>query len=631
MLIFSTSAIRSQKESRSFLVGIIVLCLMASSGYSFFGVTTDSLTRINFRRSTFSSAPPFGKQIEPGSRTAEILNSLDKVLNQLLFRSSGPPPGAIFDLTTESGRKQARERAQLFATGAKERLENLKKGFRDELKKAGGELVEEEIESLIDGMLEAALFLQLIAPQRLEKLIQQTNTKSPDSELPGAVPTDPLLNRKRLKLVDQWSWEKIGLNKEALEKLYPKKPGKPLIVALIDTGIDSHHPELRNQLWRNKKEIPRNQKDDDGNGYVDDVNGFDFAHGVPSIFDFHGHGTYSAGLLAARWNQGGIAGINPHVKVMGLKVTDWRGKAHEEDVAKAIRYAIDNGAKILQISIAFEGRSKPVEEAVALAQQKGLLVIAPASSHSESTEKLTPASTPGVLTVGACDRNDRRAPFSGWGPHLDVVAPGVDIIGLHAWGTDFLAFMAGKDIRKEPSGAILEKMFYVSDGSCSAVPFVTGAASLVWQKNPKLTAEQVKQILIMSCDDLNRPGWDNKTGAGRINLKKAMAMEAPDFLHTRITAAKVVTRGKQNMLQIQGQAFGDRFARRKLQLAYGIDPKESEWKTVGYALTPEKSINSVLGYLPLSHFNQKGRWSIRCIVEDRLGKVQESRGTILKK
>lgn len=433
----------------------------------------------------------------------------------------------------------------------------------------------------------------------------------------GAASELPPTEKRKMPLA-QWP----GDYKSAKSKPVPTENRPPLIVAIIDSGIDPL-PELSDQIWVNSKE-KHNGKDDDGNGYIDDINGYDFAAGSPNAQDTYGHGTYSASILAARPSKTWGGGINPFVKVMPLKVTKDNGLATDLTVVEAILYAVKNGAKIVQISLCLEPRSHLVDVAVGWARDHGALVIACANSQGKSTARISPASAPGVLTVGACDGRKRRSKFSGWGAHLDLVAPGESITGLRARNTDFVGYLSERERR---SKAI---RLYTASGTCSALPLVTGVASLIWQKQPQLTAEQVRQKLLMSCDDLDRPGWDKATGSGCLNFQKAMAPASGKFLEARIAAIKPGVYQKRAFLQIQGRAFGNGFRRRLLQIAYGPEPKDDQWQTISYDLTTVRGERQPLGYVPLSKLNKPGEWWVRSVVEDRQGNRVESRSLILK-
>ena len=150
-------------------------------------------------------------------------------------------------------------------------------------------------------------------------------------------------------------------------------------MAVIDTGVDVSHPDLRDNLWTNPHEIAGNGTDDDGNGYADDVHGYDFASHSSAIADQNGHGTAVAGTIAARGgNQVGVTGVAPRARIMALQVSDGNGPAAGDAVAEAIRYAVANGALIVNLSLNSPDRNQAVEDAIAAAAARGVIVVASA-------------------------------------------------------------------------------------------------------------------------------------------------------------------------------------------------------------------------------------------------------------
>ena len=213
--------------------------------------------------------------------------------------------------------------------------------------------------------------------------------------------------------------------------------GKPeVIIAIIDTGVDYRHPDLQGNIWSNTKELKGVAGvDDDSDGYVDDIRGWDFADHDNDPMDVSGHGTHVAGIIAAMGNNGlGIAGINWQAKIMNLKVaTDNNSDSFEEfAIIAAIQYAIDHGAKIVNCSFGGSGKSDEEELAFSAMKDKGILAVCAAGNSSQNTDLYPnyPASYNfgNIISVAASGSDDQLASFSNYGPaSVDLMAPGVDI------------------------------------------------------------------------------------------------------------------------------------------------------------------------------------------------------------
>ena len=194
--------------------------------------------------------------------------------------------------------------------------------------------------------------------------------------------------------------------------------GSPaIVIALVDSGIALTHPDLASKVWVNQGEIPGNGLDDDHNGKVDDVNGWHFFQQwtpdgyIPTenaiVWDDYGHGTHVAGIAAAASNNGiGIAGISWGARVMPVKVLDQDGDGWYSDIAAGITYAVDNGARIINLSLGGAEASRMLCDATAYAQQKGALLVAAAGNGAAAV--YYPAACDGVLAVASTDRVDLR-------------------------------------------------------------------------------------------------------------------------------------------------------------------------------------------------------------------------------
>lgn len=208
-----------------------------------------------------------------------------------------------------------------------------------------------------------------------------------------------------------------------------------IVVAVIDSGISYVHPDLVDNLWVNQAEKNGSPGvDDDGNGYVDDVYGWDFYNNRPNNYDDNGHGTHCAGIIAAKKDNYGTRGAAPKVKVMGLKFLNAEGSGETPDAVNAIRYAVRNGAKIISASWGGGGVSDQLRSAIAEAVSQGVHFVAAAGNESTNNDLFPtyPSSYPGVVSVGSSDGFDQLSGFSNYGTSsVKVVAPGSGIYSTY--------------------------------------------------------------------------------------------------------------------------------------------------------------------------------------------------------
>ena len=234
-----------------------------------------------------------------------------------------------------------------------------------------------------------------------------------------------------------------GVWKDCFDPAKKEAPGKGTVVAVIDTGVDYTHKDLADNIWVKEGEIPGNGIDDDGNGYVDDVHGVDFVDGDSDPMDEHGHGTHVAGIIAMTPGNGGGVGVAYGAKIMCVRAGQANGSFASSDIAKAIKYAADNGADVINMSFGGTGRSYLVESALQDAFPSCVLVAAagndglPTNDAKQAgylfTEDIYPAGYKYVIGVMATDNNKSLAYFSNWdfkegsGCEYEMAAPGVGI------------------------------------------------------------------------------------------------------------------------------------------------------------------------------------------------------------
>ena len=281
----------------------------------------------------------------------------------------------------------------------------------------------------------------------------------------GAAPNDPRTGEQwhldTARITDAWQW--------LADNGFQKWGDPSLVVAVIDSGVDYTHEDLRNNMWVNQREIPDNGQDDDGNGFIDDVYGVTVVGNQESHSgdpqDDNGHGTHVAGIVAATPNNGlGVTGVAPSVKIMAIKAAQYSGILTSTDIAEGIYYAYEQGADVINMSFGGTGRSLLEEEALAVAYSNAVLVASAGNKGLQNqpcyrlpSETTYPAAYPYVLGVmaqaPAANKNgDWLAGFSNWdcdtpnGIEYELMAPGVDVLssfpgdGYAAWdGTSMAA------------------------------------------------------------------------------------------------------------------------------------------------------------------------------------------------
>ena len=299
---------------------------------------------------------------------------------------------------------------------------------------------------------------------------------------------------------------------------------RDITVAVMDSGIDFGHPDLENVSWINTNEILNNSIDDDGNGYVDDKNGWDFVSndnkpGPQSGDDIHHHGTAVAGIIAANRNGDGCSGVALNITIMDIRILTYydtiTGYSYFGD---GIRYAVDNGADVISISMQYMTNSTLYYDDVLYAYEKNVPIVSITGNTWLPTGGFNRASFPGslneVISVGASAHAKRRADYSNYGEWTEIVAPvGDEGYGLYT--------------------TVLNGYYGFYYGTSFAAPQVAGVIALMRSLNHSLTVDEIRDILHKSAIDLGDPGYDIETGYGLLNASKAVrAVLDPSILIT---------------------------------------------------------------------------------------------------
>jgi subtilisin family serine protease len=320
-----------------------------------------------------------------------------------------------------------------------------------------------------------------------------------------------------LFLLYQWYVDDLSFADIRLQFAWDVERGDSAVtIAILDTGVDGGHPDLAAKMWRNDAEIAANGIDDDGNGFIDDVKGWDFGVGdndpdPQATIDTSGvdvgfHGTFCAGIAAAATNNGdGIAGASWESRILPLKISEPDGAITTEAIGGAFLYALDQGASIISMSFGAHADTGAAsgevpaffESLVDLATAQGTLCVASAGNESDSI-MVYPAAIDDVLAVGASDFNNERASFSNWGPWVDIAAP-----GSLMWSTicrNYTFNTVNQLLYILAFGWDSVNPYMYGDGTSFAAPLVAGVAGLVRARHPSLTPAQIRQHLVTTGD-----------------------------------------------------------------------------------------------------------------------------------
>lgn len=384
------------------------------------------------------------------------------------------------------------------------------------------------------------------------------------------VPNDTLIYK-------QWALDKI----KAFDAWDITTGVDTVVLAIIDTGIEYFHPDLQKKILYNPGEMGLDQFgnekkingiDDDGNGFIDDYMGWDFVDrvGVPTdtnAGDFHdwdnlpydsrlgsngNHGTFVGGIAGAEFNNTtGIAGIAPNIKLLNIRSFDNGGSGEEDDAAAAILYAVSMGAKVINMSWGDYTFSYVLRDVIRYAYSRNVVLVA-SSGNSGRNELHYPSGYSEVISVGNSTSEDFVAGNSTWGSTLDLVAPGSNI-----WSTN----MNGK--------------YMESGGTSASAPHVSAASALILSLN-NFTNEEIRQILKSTTDDILSPGWDLKSGAGRLNLERALRVLAPSKIGFTSPLMDYAT--NTDTLPIRATVLSPYFVNYSLQVGNDITP--SNWTSL---------------------------------------------------
>jgi subtilisin family serine protease len=429
-------------------------------------------------------------------------------------------------------------------------------------------------------------------------------------------------NSKGPVVVDQWGIREVGYLPQddpdsawRLVDAYKKN----VVVAVIDSGFDMTHSDGPQYFWTNDGEIPGNGIDDDHNGFVDDVHGYNFLDNNADLTDLKGHGTNVAGIIAAKANNGiGIAGINPGAQMMILKVADKHGHANSLNIYRAIRYAANHGARVINISLGAWGDSKLEQLAINYAHRRGVFIVVAAGNENRDLGSYGPSGHRRVFAVGATDYGGARSLISNHGPNLALLAPGEKIYTLWA-----------KDADWDGPSRDRERHYWFATGTSFSAPIVAATASLILAQHPEFSPQDIERILLATSEDMEEPGWDAETGVGFLDAQRALSMDKAAGLIAQITELRVnESDGKFSSLDVFASVVGD-LKGFTLEMGRGKQPRK--WQKVGNTYT-QTAHNNWLCRIPEKDLKgNNDTWSFRLIAEDSKGDSHQAQTTITLK
>jgi hypothetical protein len=423
------------------------------------------------------------------------------------------------------------------------------------------------------------------------------------------VPNDPWYSLQQMHLV-------------SLPQAWNYTTGSSMvIVGVIDSGMLKDHPDLQGNIFFNQYEIPDNGIDDDGNGYIDDYCGWDFAD-APELADIalgdftvrdndvtdeNFHGTHVAGIIGAVSNNGiGISGVCWNIKLLpvraGFRTSGGGGYLQDDDAAAAIIYATDMGANVLNLSWGDPNYSAIIADACHYAYIRGVTVVSSAG-NTPGPNLNYPAKLASTISVGAVDPYKTLAGFSSYGPELDLVAPGQQIYSTY--------HASGPDIYKELSGTSM------------SAPFVTGSIALLMSLQPNLTPDEVRAHLLSSTDDLGTTGYDMYYGHGLLNARKLVESLSSPYIRVQSPEDHMGVTGDFDII---GTVNGDNFFRYSVMCAKESKTGSMDWKDVYHNTTSphyyyQPVVDGVIASFRVPDLMQEGQYLIRIRYESRNGGV----------
>jgi len=440
-----------------------------------------------------------------------------------------------------------------------------------------------------------------IKPKNLEEASSKLNQSNliEYAERPIKVELFAPTNDQFYNSTDAW-----GHYSTNAEQAWNLAQGTGSVIAILDTGVATNHPDLAGNLFSIPGEIQGNQLDDDGNGQVDDVNGWNFSDSNSSTDDDHGHGTHVAGIAnAVGNNNSGIAGIAYGAKFLPIKLNF----NTYPDLAGAILYATASGADVINNSWGGRGISQALQDAIEFSIDMGVVVVNAAGNSTQNTCGFTPTNIERAISVGAIDSSHLATTYSNYGRKIDVVAPGGNSSDLIL---STIPDSSSPIIDQIPprtgagGGTYLE-----ATGTSVAAPFVSGVAALLIEKNPTWTARQVMQSMRNTATDIGTNGRDIQYGAGLLNAQLAVNHGAIPPPVSAIDKPRNCETVGRSPVPVYGTASSSTFTHYELQIGIGESP--TTFSTIASSTT--QVVDGLLGTWTPTAQQAQGEYTLRVL------------------
>jgi len=405
-----------------------------------------------------------------------------------------------------------------------------------------------------------------------------------------------------------------GLKKIGAPQVWDKTTGKNMVVAVVDTGVDYNHPDLKDNILRDSSK---------------QIIGYDFINSDSDPMDDNGHGSHISGTIAAIGNNDldhnvdsgtKLVGVGPNLKIMPIKSLNEDGAGSTLNCTNGIKFAVDHGAKVVNNSWSSSSAQTTIErDAIKYAYDKGVILVFASGNNGNDIAKTSDAGDPRVITVGSSDSIDKKAISSNFGVGLDFMAPGVKILSVK--NESLLCQETGLGSIRAASGCVTNPDYYaIKSGTSMAAPHVSASVALILSLHPDWSIEEVRFALRNTADKIDKVDWDSSTGFGRINLANAVGLSTPppvaflDIPKNTILTSSYLINGV-----VSANSGVDKWS-----LSYGFSNNPTSWTGIANG---SKAVNGLLG--KLNPYNSKSEVvTLKLEVKDKIGKTSVTYGSV---